>query len=926
MNRKKRVFVISEAAYLNTGYATYGRELLKRLKDKYEVAEFSIYGEVDDERRKQIPWKNYPNMPSNPEEQKNYDSNVINQFGAWRFERAILDFKPDVVIDYRDHWMMSFVRQSPYRRLFSWLIMPTVDAISQSEEWISAFGNADGVFTYSDFAFRTLKQEAGEKLKLISTASPAASSEFSPATNKREYKQSLGINPDWKIVGTVMRNQRRKLFPDLFDAFSRYLKKSGDVNTYLYCHTSYPDNGWNLAKYLIKFGISSRVLFTYVCDCGFVTACKFGDTVQQCPSCKQFNSRTSNVAKGLSTEQLASVYKLFDLYIQPCNCLTPGQKILTENGWKNIEDLIIGEKVFTHTGKYEKILQTFNRNTESDIYKFSVHSDTETLVVTEEHPLYVISQDQNTTKCSLRESIGNNLRLDQSLPNFEFIKAKDIKVGDIIAQKIDKIEIDSNIDLSSFINDNYIILNNKFQSKKNSVSHPLIIETNKDFCKWLGLYVADGTCQLDNNKGSIKICCHKNQFNCHKVSHDFMKTIGNVSINFYKDREAINIETYNKPFANYLIENCGKLESKRFPNFCTKLSIEKQKYLLSGLFLGDGHYLSKKNTSILVTISKELYEQTKEMLLRCGLTFNVRIAQKGGNRKPQYRFEVRGNISNEEFDTKRQSTRSFYYNDYYCRVIKSIEKEKYTGKVYNIEVENDNSYTTKIGNVHNCEGFGIPCVEAAACGVPLMVTNYSATEDFVDKLNAIPIEPQALYNELETGCYRAVPNIQDMADKLDNFFSIISEEERLGKGVETRELYEKHYSWDKAAEAWSKTIDNCPQSNWSIPPNLSNIPQQVPHFNNNKEFLDWALSFINDPNLIGSYKHLSLLRDLNFSMFRNGAGGYFYSDNSAFGRENYRPLSPEMVVNIVKSRVEKDNFWEKARAGMVQLPKEKWLE
>ena len=48
MNKKKVLFV-SEASYLNTGYATYSREVLKRLHatGKYELAEFSTYGTED---------------------------------------------------------------------------------------------------------------------------------------------------------------------------------------------------------------------------------------------------------------------------------------------------------------------------------------------------------------------------------------------------------------------------------------------------------------------------------------------------------------------------------------------------------------------------------------------------------------------------------------------------------------------------------------------------------------------------------------------------------------------------------------------------------------------------------------------------------------------------------------------------------------
>ena len=50
--RKKRVLFCSEATYLNTGYATYAREVLSRLhaSGKYEIAEFASYGKDGDPR------------------------------------------------------------------------------------------------------------------------------------------------------------------------------------------------------------------------------------------------------------------------------------------------------------------------------------------------------------------------------------------------------------------------------------------------------------------------------------------------------------------------------------------------------------------------------------------------------------------------------------------------------------------------------------------------------------------------------------------------------------------------------------------------------------------------------------------------------------------------------------------------------------
>jgi len=320
---KKRVLFVSEASYLNTGYATYSREVLKRLysSNKYEVAEFSIYGGIEDKRRSSIPWKNYPNMPDpqNEEQNKVYGSDSMNQFGKWRFERVCIDFKPDVVLTIRDWWMDAFIQHSPLRKYFKWIWMPTVDASPQNEEWIDSFSDADTILTYSDWAVDVLKSQS-DQMNVKCAAPPSASEDFFQIPNKSAHKERMGIDPSWKIIGTVMRNQRRKLFPELFEAFGKYLKKTGKTDVYLYCHTSYPDNGWDLPKYLFENEISSRVLFTYVCEaCGEPSPSKFSDTAKPCDKCGQFAAKMSNVSSGVDTKTLGAIYNLFDIYIQPAN-------------------------------------------------------------------------------------------------------------------------------------------------------------------------------------------------------------------------------------------------------------------------------------------------------------------------------------------------------------------------------------------------------------------------------------------------------------------------------------------------------------------------------------------------------------------------------------------------------------------------------
>ena len=266
--RKTKILLCNEASFLNTGYATYGRELMKRLyaSNKYDIAEFSTYAGATDPRFKSIPWKTYSNLPDeNSQEEKDiYQANVSYQFGEFKFEHVLLDFQPDIVVDIRDWWMLEFAERSPFRRLFHWVIMPTVDAAPQNEQWLATYSSADAVFNYSDWGYELLKKQGGGQINCVGSAPPSSDAAYIPVPNKDVHKSRMGLNPKCKIVGTIMRNQRRKLYPDLFESFRKFLDKTNDPDTYLYCHTCYPDIGWDIPRLLKQYGIASRVILTWL--------------------------------------------------------------------------------------------------------------------------------------------------------------------------------------------------------------------------------------------------------------------------------------------------------------------------------------------------------------------------------------------------------------------------------------------------------------------------------------------------------------------------------------------------------------------------------------------------------------------------------------------------------------------------------------
>lgn len=320
---KKRVLFVSEFTGLNTGYSVYTNELMKRLyaTGKYELAELACYCPTDFHGLKDIPWKVYPNLPSNDQERAIYESSPTAEFGEWKFESVCLDFFPDIVCSIRDFWMDAWIDLSPFRRFYKTVMMPTVDGSPQHPDWIDLYKSTDVVLAYNDWSLELLRKEGGGLINLHKSAPPSADSEqFKFVSDKREHKSQLGIDPDTFIIGMVARNQRRKLFPDLADAFKLLLSKLSAKQrekTFLYWHTAYPDLGWMIPQYIKNNGLSSKILFTYICqNCKYFMPSFYRDVRSVCPNCKTGSMVFPFVQNGVGRDELGVIMGIFDAYVQ----------------------------------------------------------------------------------------------------------------------------------------------------------------------------------------------------------------------------------------------------------------------------------------------------------------------------------------------------------------------------------------------------------------------------------------------------------------------------------------------------------------------------------------------------------------------------------------------------------------------------------
>jgi len=326
--QKKKILVNTEASFSNTGYGVYGKNLLNRLHEsgKYRLAEFACFTAINDPRDHTIKWRLYCNDPSPNDQvaQQQYNSNEMNKLGLYRWEKALLDFRPDIVIGFRDSQMVSYTMMSPLRKFYYDIFSPSLDSEPQPDDWVSLFLQSDCLLGYTDYALEIIEKETAGKAKIYKSAYPGADFDtFKPIPNKTQLRQSLGIDQNANIILMSGRNQIRKKFIELMKAFKIFLDKSKSVdlniynNSYLYLNTTLPDlKTWNISKALIELELTNKCLFTYNCTkCKKFFPNKFQDIITTCRFCGG-EALLPRVNYYIEPNKLNEVYNLTDLYIQ----------------------------------------------------------------------------------------------------------------------------------------------------------------------------------------------------------------------------------------------------------------------------------------------------------------------------------------------------------------------------------------------------------------------------------------------------------------------------------------------------------------------------------------------------------------------------------------------------------------------------------
>jgi intein/homing endonuclease len=368
-------------------------------------------------------------------------------------------------------------------------------------------------------------------------------------------------------------------------------------------------------------------------------------------------------------------------------CLPPDQLILTKRGLIPIIDVKINDEVITHKNRWRKVTKTFELDYTGPIHHIKTSYDDNELIITPEHPISSKLCEWKTVRNPDKKSVKITTDIDFRLPG-------ELKKGD----KIQFPQLNYN--------------NNNL--------------TDKDFAYTLGLYFAEGS----SDKYHIRFSLHKKEtYLIDKINKYFNNS---PSIYYSKYDKGMNV-TYGSIEKSAIINNYifGNATDKTFNDDIFNSSNEFKIEFLRGIFDGDGcrrarHYNDKISIEYalgLATING-IY-QIRLLLRQLGINSSVthlpaKQSEIYDNRLNKYRkmksngvfrLDIYGWYASEldkifgytctnEYNNKKHFVSDFI--DYSTIIYNKINL--YSGKVYNIEVEEDNSYTVSDKVVHNCWG------------------------------------------------------------------------------------------------------------------------------------------------------------------------------------------------------------------------------
>lgn len=388
-------------------------------------------------------------------------------------------------------------------------------------------------------------------------------------------------------------------------------------------------------------------------------------------------------------------------------CFLPEQRVLTADGITSIWAVNERTQVITDQNRPRQLLNRQSRLYDGEVVRVKAWG-VEEIVATPEHPFMVrevvreevkrgcwketitigmrrisdVFREKYATKRSKDRNNKRRYRFYLCVPRLQDGNLTTLDVRDWIGK--------SDRECTFTVVDQTVV-EVVYAAPKATVNVALPVKLPLDHrLMWImGLWLAEGTA----DKGMLSFWLGADEFHFYQKIADYFAEFGiTTGYSFRQDRNTLDVRVHSTHFSRMFAAIFGTgFANKRIPWWMIEgLDKNRSKWLLDGLFDGDakiGH-----DQSYLKLNNESLIWQARLLMTRLG----------------QYSAITPmpcNNSDNLSYILRRREKGHFYYDfdeKYIYLPVYETRRELYSGMVYNMEVEEDNTYNVGVA-VHNCE-------------------------------------------------------------------------------------------------------------------------------------------------------------------------------------------------------------------------------
>lgn len=392
------------------------------------------------------------------------------------------------------------------------------------------------------------------------------------------------------------------------------------------------------------------------------------------------------------------------------DCVPAGTLIQVRGGVKAIEDVVVGDEVLTHRGRYRKVTQTGQREAKT----FTVASNgLPDLRLTDNHRIYAF--DRYEKYVNVAGAKTKKLKTLHSAPRWINIAdgiGRNQAVASVVCREIADVDV---LDMRPFAASGWTADAHMLYDYFGRPAFPRYLPIDGDFLRLIGYFLAEGTTGHHNTSWAS----HASEEPMRDWLVGWLNKLGFAPHPIQTSPHGWVVSTSSKILHKFF-RTFGKKEAKCMPDWVNLLPPEKQMFIIEGYLLGDGCFTDGKIRS--ASISPAAAFQIYQMALRNGLAPSLKKHAGQNGHLPQWKLTFTAGDVGYIIDfinpallsgkqVKRQKRRvlrkTLLYTcdadtNYLTGRIRHIRENPGVEIVYNLEVDEDESYTANGVVVHNC--------------------------------------------------------------------------------------------------------------------------------------------------------------------------------------------------------------------------------